>query len=176
MHTEILLFHPSLATSTVHKALADAVIADGRFSIRDMYSVYPDRQIDVAAEQKLLVAADRIVLEYPMHWYAGPSLLQQWFNDVFAYEWAYDASGPRSLKGKQLRVAISAAGEAHSFTHSGEVKHTVDELLYPVEATASYVGMTYAAPFVLYGSAGLKGEALAAAAADYLTWLANPAE
>ena len=70
MHTEILLFHPSLATSTVHKALADAVIADGRFSIRDMYSVYPDRQIDVAAEQKLLVAADRIVLEYPMHWYA----------------------------------------------------------------------------------------------------------
>ena len=36
--------------------------------------LYPDYQIDVAAEQEKLRQVDVIVFQYPLYWYAVPSL------------------------------------------------------------------------------------------------------
>ena len=40
-------------------------------------TLYPTYEIDVVAEQAKLVAADVVVLQYPVWWYHFPSLMQK---------------------------------------------------------------------------------------------------
>lgn len=65
MKTTVLLFHPNLPESRVNLALINGL--DDDIEVRDMYDLYPDFKIDVAAEQKVLLEADRVVLQFPMH-------------------------------------------------------------------------------------------------------------
>jgi putative NADPH-quinone reductase len=60
MKTTVLLFHPNLPESRVNLALINGL--DDDIEVRDMYDLYPDFKIDVAAEQKVLLEADRVVL------------------------------------------------------------------------------------------------------------------
>lgn len=63
MTTTILLFHPHLDQSRVNKALVQATDT----TVRDMYALYPDGKIDVAAEQAVLSQTDRIVWQFPLY-------------------------------------------------------------------------------------------------------------
>ncbi len=76
MKTTILLFHPDLHASQVNKDLAKAAQAAG-IEVRDIYSQYTDGQIDVKKEQAVLETTDRIVFQFPMYWYAMPSLMKE---------------------------------------------------------------------------------------------------
>lgn len=53
MSTVVEVFHPNLAQSTVNKALADAARTVAGTQVRDLYALYPEGRIDVAAEQAL---------------------------------------------------------------------------------------------------------------------------
>lgn len=59
MKTTVFLFHPNLATSRVNRALVAGLSSD--IEVRDLYQLYPDFKIDVAAEQQVLAKSDRIV-------------------------------------------------------------------------------------------------------------------
>ena len=83
MKTTVFLFHPNFANSRVNKALAAGLPGD--IEVRDMYALYPDFQIDVAKEQVVMEASDRIVLQTPMYWYSVTSLLKKWEDDVLTY-------------------------------------------------------------------------------------------
>ena len=74
--TSIFLFHPNLDQSTVNLRLAQAAEGQEGVQIRDLYGLYPDFEIDVNAEQDILEASDRIVLQFPMYWYSCPPLLR----------------------------------------------------------------------------------------------------
>ena len=91
MKTTIFLFHPNFANSRVNKAIAAGLPGD--IEVRDMYALYPDFQIDVAKEQAVMEASDRIVLQAPMYWYSGTPLLKKWEDDVLTYGWAYGSDG-----------------------------------------------------------------------------------
>lgn len=107
MKTTVFLFHPNFANSRVNKALAAGLPGD--IEVRDMYALYPDFQIDVAKEQAVMEASDRIVLQTPMYWYSGTPLLKKWEDDVLTYGWAYGSDG-NALHGKELLVAITPGG------------------------------------------------------------------
>ena len=87
MKTTIFIFHPNLENgSRINASLAKTASTAG-FEVRDVYQLYPDFKIDVAAEQAALEAADRIVLQFPIYWYQTPALLKQWFDAVLEYGW-----------------------------------------------------------------------------------------
>ena len=65
MAVEVLVFHPNLAQSTVNKALFEAATAINGVAVRDLYALYPDGNIDIAAEQQRAEAASLIVLNSP---------------------------------------------------------------------------------------------------------------
>lgn len=93
MKTTIFTFHPQLKNgSRINATLANQARTSG-FEVRDMYDLYPDFQIDVAAAQASLEATDRIVLQFPIYWYQTPALMKQWFDAVFEYGWAYGSNG-----------------------------------------------------------------------------------
>ena len=175
--TAVLLFHPHLDASRVNARLAQAARSAGTperpLEVRDMYGLYPDFRIDVAAEQAVLEACDRIVLQFPMYWYSSPALLKQWEDDVLTYGWAYGPAGT-ALHGKELALAVSPGGPAAGYTHTGSVHYELHELLRPFQATSDLIGTRFAVPFLTPGAMSLTDEELAERAQDYAAWLAAP--
>jgi glutathione-regulated potassium-efflux system ancillary protein KefF len=74
--------------------------------IRSLYHLYPDFNIDIAAEQEALSRAELVVWQHPMQWYSVPPLLKLWIDKVLAHGWAY-GHGARALQGKSLLWAVT---------------------------------------------------------------------
>lgn len=119
MKTIVLLAHPNIEQSTVNKAWVDALAKNNpEIRIHNIYKAYPDWNIDVLAEQKVLENYDRIIFQYPVYWYNMPPLLKKWFDEVFAYGWCYGPGGEK-LTGKKIGVAISTGGIESVYTKDG---------------------------------------------------------
>ena len=54
-----------------------------------MYEKYPDFNIDVDYEKKLLEKNQIIIWQHPFYWYSAPPLLKQWIDLVLEFGWAY---------------------------------------------------------------------------------------
>ena len=84
--TLIILAHPNISQSTVHKHWSDAVRQHSdRFTVHELYAVYPQGKIDVAAEQKLIETHDSLVWQFPIYWFNCPPLLKQWLDEVLTH-------------------------------------------------------------------------------------------
>ncbi|MGW1997487.1 NAD(P)H-dependent oxidoreductase [Embleya sp. NPDC001921] len=164
--TLVVLAHPDLANSRINAVLSDAVRDLPDVTVHDLYAAYPDLRIDADRERELLLAHDRIVLQFPFHWYSSPALLKQWSDDVLAYGFAYGAGGT-ALHGKSLRVATTAGGAAELYRPDGLNRFPVADLLRPFDATANLVGMRYEDPFVVHGARVLDDNDLAELARRY---------
>ncbi|MDO4928125.1 MAG: NAD(P)H-dependent oxidoreductase [Corynebacterium sp.] len=172
-NTVVLVFHPQLESgSRINRVLANAAANAGAV-VRDIYQLYPDFQIDVLAEQKILAAADRIVFQFPTYWYSAPALLRQWEDEVLEYGWAYGSNGT-ALHGKDLLVVTSWGAPSESYTETGRTHFTTNELLRPHQATATMVGMRYLEPLTITGAMGLSDANLADFAASYQEKLRAP--
>ena len=89
--------------SRVNRRMLRAAQASGVI-VRDLYRLYPDYLIDVAAEQALLAQAKLVVWQHPVHWYHMPPLMKLWVDEVLAFGWAYGPGGT-ALRGKDLWLA-----------------------------------------------------------------------
>ncbi|MER8223565.1 NAD(P)H-dependent oxidoreductase [Streptomyces sp. NPDC094143] len=148
--TLIVLAHPDRAASRVNAALTAAGEAVG-VTVRDLHALYPDRRIDVGAEQELLRTHDRVILQFPVHWFAVPYLLKQWLDEVLTYGWAYGPGGD-ALRGKTLQLVVSTGMKDDEYTPAGRATRALEDLLSPLQATAAFTGMRYAPPLVLHGT------------------------
>lgn len=101
MKTLVLVFHPNLTVSRANKHLTEEMEKQAGVTVHRVYEAYPDENIDVAAEQKLLEEHDRIVLQFPFYWYSTPALLRKWEDSVLSYGWAFGSNGDK-LHGKEL--------------------------------------------------------------------------
>lgn len=158
----LLLAHPDLEHSRVHAALRQALArhsagtrpaddAGARWQLRDLYALYPDYCIDVAAEQAALKAARLVVWLHPLHWYGMPPLLKLWLDEVFAYGWAYGPGGTQ-LNGKDLWLVVSTGGTEASYRPDGHNRFFIDAFWPPYEQTAQLAGMRFLPPLVLHGA------------------------
>lgn len=166
MRTTVFLFHPHLDTSVVNARLARAARDVEGVTVRDMYGLYPDEHIGVAAEQEVLLATDRIVWQFPMYWYSSPSLLKKWEDEVLTHGWAYGSTGT-ALHGKELLVATSPGAPAGYYAPEGRFHYSVTELLRPFQATSNLIGTRFLTPFVTTGTNGMSPETLEGRAAAY---------
>ncbi|MEU1417141.1 NAD(P)H-dependent oxidoreductase [Streptomyces sp. NPDC005731] len=171
IRTLVLLAHPDLRRSRINSALADAVRDLDHVTLHDIHAAYPDRVIDVAAEQRLVREHDVIVFQFPFHWYSVPGLLKQWLDEVMLRDFAYD-SGPL-LRGKTLQLVTSTGGVEEAYHPGGFHRFTMAELLRPLEQTAHRMGLAYAEPLVLHDARGTGDEELALHAKRYRELLAS---
>jgi glutathione-regulated potassium-efflux system ancillary protein KefF len=153
----VLLAHPELRHSRVHRALLDALRPAGnanaapRWTVRDLYALYPDYLIDVAAEQAALHDARLVVWVHPIHWYGMTPLMKLWLDEVFAFGWAYGPGGSQ-LTGKDLWLVVSTGGTEASYRPDGHNRYFIDAFWPPYEQTASLAGMRFLPPLVLHGA------------------------
>ena len=164
--TLVVLAHPDLATSKINAAWVAALAAHGdRVTVHDLHAAYPDGEIDVAAEQALVRAHDRVIFQFPMFWFSVPPLLKAWFDRVLAYGFVYGPGGD-ALEGKAIGVAVSTGGKADAYRAGGQNAWTLDELLRPIQATARFCRADYLPVFTLNGAMWGLSEAQIAASAE----------
>ena len=174
----VLVAHPQMQHSRVTRALMQAAArAEREVEVVDLYALYPDYLIDVAAEQARLASADLIVWLHPIHWYAMPSLMKLWLDEVFAFGWAYGPGG-EALRGKSLWLVTSTGGTDDAYRPDGHNRYFFDAFLHPYEQTAALCGMKWLPPLVLHGAHRIGEGALAEHAALWAerlaTWPAWP--
>ncbi|MER2605386.1 MAG: NAD(P)H-dependent oxidoreductase [Siculibacillus sp.] len=170
--TLVIVAHPDLAASKINAAWTAAAERLGEsVTVHRLYDAYPDGRIDVAAEQALVAAHDRVVFQFPMFWFSVPPLLKQWFDRVLAYGFVYGPGGD-ALEGKSIGVAVSTGGKAEAYRAGGHNGWTVDELLRPIQATARFCRADYRPIHAFQGAMwGIDETALAADARAYAEWL-----
>lgn len=84
--TLIIAAHPDLEHSIVNRRwLKDIRQQADRFRVHELYDRYPDAQIDVASEQQLVDAHEKLVLQFPVYWFNCPPLMKQWLDQVLTY-------------------------------------------------------------------------------------------
>jgi glutathione-regulated potassium-efflux system ancillary protein KefF len=179
----VLCAHPHLEHSRVTQALARAAArADGaqvapgkalpQIDVRDLYALYPDYLIDVAAEQAALAGAELVVWLHPVHWYGMTPLLKLWADEVLAFGWAYGPGGT-ALRGKDLWLVVSTGGSAEAYRPDGLNRYFFDAFLPPYEQTAQLVGLRFLPPLVLHGAHRLSDGAVETHVQTFVSRLAS---
>jgi glutathione-regulated potassium-efflux system ancillary protein KefG len=162
----ILFAHPALQRSRVNRVLIEAVRYIDGVTFHDLYESYPEFDIDVRAEQELLVAHDIVVFHHPFYWYSTPAILKEWQDLVLEHGWAYGSEGT-VLHGKTLLSVITAGGTEEAYRKKGYNRFTMRELLAPIEQTAFLCGMEYLPPFVAHGTHSMTPADMRGHAEDY---------
>lgn len=147
----VLFAHPKYEQSRVNRVLIDYVRSLERVTVHDLYEEYPDFNIEVEREKKLLMEHDIIVWHHPFYWYSCPPLLKQWIDLVLEYNWAYGPEG-NALASKVCFNSISTGGSKEVYCKEGKNNYTISEFIRPFEQTARLCKMEYLPPFLVMGT------------------------
>lgn len=147
----IIFAHPKFEHSDVNFQLINAVKDLENVTIRDLYELYPDFNINIQEEQEILFEHEVVIFQHPFYWYSCPPLLKQWIDLVLEFGWAYGPGGVY-LKNKYLLNAITSGGSQEVYSHEGRNRFTLEEFLRPFEQTAYLCWMRYLPPFHIGGT------------------------
>lgn len=174
MKTIVIFSHPHFERSRVNKALLKtAKDVLGEQNVRFLDEIYGEKtkSFDVEKEQKFFQSADRIIFQFPLYFYATPALLKAYLDEVFTYGWAYGSSSV--LGGKDVVLAVSTGGNIADYSKFGSLKHDIEEILLPFEASMNYCGMDFGEPFVVDDATNISDERLAQCCEIYEKVLKN---
>lgn len=179
MKIMVIAAHPDLHQSRANKAmiqkLTDNTDTHTDIHIRDLYEEYPNWQIDVKQEQRMLREYDRIVFQFPLYWYNCPPLLKKWFDDVLTFGWAFGPGGDHLL-GKEFMIATTTGATESCYRSGGENMYTLSELLRPIERTLTKCNGTFLPAFVAYNVMQAEDAELAKISEQYAVYIKSPRE
>jgi len=164
--------HPYPTRSRTNRALADALRKMEGVDFRALYDLYPDFDIDAAAEQKAVEQARVVVWMHPVFWYSVPALMKHWFDKVLAYGWAY-GDGGAALHGKHCLWVPTTGGDERDFTPTGLHAHPFAAYAPSVEQTARFCGMRWEPPYVIHDAIAIDDGGLARHVAGLVERLAR---
>lgn len=148
--TLVIVAHPQIEQSKVNKCWIEAIAQyPDQFTVHELYQTYPDGKIDVVKEQQLIEDHEHLILQFPVYWFNCPPLMKQWLDEVFTYGWAYGSTGNK-LRNKKIMLAVSAGIKEDEFSHTGQYKVTLDQVLKPFELTVEYVKADYQSIYAFY--------------------------
>jgi len=158
--------HPYPSYSRAGRALVDAIKSVPGIEIRSLYDLYPDFDIDTAAEQRALTAARLVVWLHPLYWYSPPALLKHWFDKVLERGWAYGTGGT-ALQGKHCLWVATAGGDESTYAEGETYLKPFERFVDPIEQTARFCGMEWEPPLIVFGAQTIAEDVLARHADDF---------
>ena len=132
---------------------------------------------DVVEEQRRLLWADAVILQFPLWWFSMPAIMKGWVERVFAHGFAYgvgehsdrrwgDRYGEGVFAGKRAMLVITAGGWADHYSERG-INGPMDDLLFPIQhGILFYPGFSVLDPFVVYRAERMDEERFTAITAD----------
>ncbi len=116
---------------------------------------------DIAGEQKKLLWADAVILQFPLWWYSMPAILKGWVERIYAYGFAYglgehsdthwgDRFGEGAMAGKRAMLVVTTGGWASHYAPRG-INGSMDDLLFPIQhGILYYPGFDVMPPYVVH--------------------------
>lgn len=149
--------HPYPRRSRACAAILAAIRDLPDLEVRSLYELYPDFDVDIAAEQAALERARLVVWLHPLYWYTAPGLMKHWLDVVLTGGWAHGKGA--ALAAKDC-LWVTTAGDVEAFTPEGRHHHAFADFVPVLEQTARYCGMNWLAPFVVHGAHEIADAAL----------------
>jgi glutathione-regulated potassium-efflux system ancillary protein KefG len=162
----ILFVHPRFERSVNNSILVENIPDIREITFHDLYEKYPNFDIDIENERKLLSDHQIIIWQHPFYWYSAPPLLKQWIDLVLGFGWAYGPGGD-ALKGKIVFNSITSGGQRSAYSREGHNRFTLQELLAPFDQTAILCRMIYLPPFAIHGTHRISKEEINQMAQQY---------
>lgn len=107
----------------------------------NLAQLYPDYRINVKAEQEKLLWADTIIIQVPLFWFAIPSIVMRWIEEVLVRGWAYGSNG-KALQGKNILVGITAGSPTNAY-EEGTKGVGINDINKHLNTMFSFCGMNY---------------------------------
>lgn len=145
MKVLVISGHPHLENSIANATIINELKTLDNIEVRDLGALYPDLNINVAAEQEALLAADVIIWQFPVYWYSVPSLLKKWQEDVFAHGFAYGSNA--KLGGKKFIVSGTTGSPVEVYNPGQAQNYTLDTLFTPYRQSANLCNLEYVETF-----------------------------
>jgi NAD(P)H dehydrogenase (quinone) len=136
---------------------------------------------DVAREQEKLLAANALILQFPLWWFGMPAILKGWIDRVWACGFAYNYKGQGNrlrygegvFAGKRALVSVTTGGPASDYAPRG-INGPIEELLFPLtHGTLFFPGFSVLPTYAVHGTSHITPEAVAAAKAGLRARLAH---
>lgn len=130
---------------------------------------------DVEDEQRKLLAADAVILHFPLWWFSMPAIMKGWVDRVWAYGLAYGYQGAGNayrygeggFAGKRALLAVAVGGPAIDYSPRG-INGPLEQLLFPItHGTLFFPGMQVLPTFAVYGAAGIDAKGMTEATAAW---------
>ena len=152
----LLIFaHRLYEHSTLHQLLIQQAENIKGVTLVDLYEEYPNFILDAQFERQRLRNFSRIILQFPLTWFAPPALLKEWFDVVFLKDFAFGEN--YALEGKSLQIITSYNSYHFRQNKSNETVEIpqAQGFLEPIKTTAAICKMTYQEPLI-FDNASLK--------------------
>ncbi|WP_431258822.1 NAD(P)H-dependent oxidoreductase [Roseateles chitinivorans] len=136
---------------------------------------------DVVEEQRKLLAADLVILQFPLWWFGMPAIMKGWIDRVWARGLAYGRNGQGNrvrygeggFEGRRAMVSVTTGGPAADYGPRG-INGPIDQLLFPItHGTLFYPGMSVLKTHAVHGAGRMMPEAVEAASAAWRERLAH---
>ena len=144
MKTLVVVSHPEINNSQTQQFLMQgAKLLDVTW-----HHVEELQEIDVDKEQKLLMAADRIIFQFPLYWYAAPAGLKNWEDKVLTRNFIYGDNND-NLGDKEFGIVVSTGMPLKDFRRGGRENITIDQMMAPYRAIADRAKMKVLPAFTI---------------------------
>lgn len=169
MKSLVIVSHPSIDTSMNQQFFKEAMNGINA-TWHHLEKVYPDGQIALELELRLLKEHDRIIFQFPFYWYSAPAHLKVWQDTVLEH-------ASLELRGKELGIVLTTGVAEKEYQSGGKEEYTISEFLRPYQRIANKLMMSFLPPYVMsqfmYQSQEKKWERLIAYQ-QYLTLKEKP--
>ncbi|GGX42852.1 NAD(P)H-dependent oxidoreductase [Streptomyces noursei] len=128
-----------------------------------------DGTLDAVVRDHLdrLLAADLLVLSFPLWWFSLPAILKGWVDRVFVMGAVFGGDhglfGDAALAGKRAMLLFTTGGSSESFQRGGTLGSMDDFLFHIHRGMLEFVGYQVLDPVVTYGPAHLTDQERATA-------------
>ncbi|MBN9411128.1 MAG: NAD(P)H-dependent oxidoreductase [Burkholderiales bacterium] len=130
---------------------------------------------DVEEEQRKILAADAVILQFPLWWFGMPAIMKGWIDRVWAYGLAYGFRGEGNalrygeggFAGKRALLSVAVGGPAIDYSPRG-INGPLEQLLFPITHGALFFpGMQVLPTFAVYGAGRMDAASMAQACGDW---------
>lgn len=142
----ILFAHPLYEKSKVNQIINQYIPKNEYITFHDLYELYPEFEIDVRNERKLLLEHDIIIWQHPVYWYSSPALLKQWMDMVLHFRGVNEVNID-VLEGKSVLQVVSLGEQTISYNSLERDFTPIQDFLLPFRKSAEFCKMNYLPPF-----------------------------
>lgn len=174
--------------SDLYKMHFDPVVGPddfGELSSCDVFDVQSEQEhahqtntfsADIALEQKKILKADLLILQFPMWWFGMPAIIKGWADRVFARGFAYSRGRKYDsgmFRGKTAMVALTTGTSQATYAPDG-VDGELLNILWPLHnGLLHYCGFDVLQPYVVHMPGRLPQEERTRSLHDFRNYVMN---